>query len=71
MALARAFGQCLSFFDGFVALARWEGSLKEGRGTMKPANAGEAAFGLGSRFEGQKGSNPEELIGAALAGLFN
>ena len=53
------------------ASARWEGSLKEGRGTMKPANAGEASFGLGSRFEGQKGSNPEELIGAALAGCFS
>lgn len=53
------------------ASAHWEGSLKEGRGNMKPANAGEAPFGLGSRFEGQKGSNPEELIGAALAGCFS
>jgi lipoyl-dependent peroxiredoxin len=53
------------------ASAHWEGSLKEGRGTMKPANAAEAAFGLGSRFEGQKGSNPEELIGAALSGCFS
>jgi osmotically inducible protein OsmC len=38
---------------------------------MKPANAAEAQFGLASRFEGQKGSNPEELIGAALAGCFS
>jgi lipoyl-dependent peroxiredoxin len=53
------------------ASARWEGGLKDGRGTMKPANAGEAVFGLGSRFEGQKGSNPEELIGAALSGCFS
>lgn len=53
------------------ASAHWEGSLKEGRGSMKPANAAEAPFGLASRFEGQKGSNPEELIGAALAGCFS
>jgi osmotically inducible protein OsmC len=53
------------------ASARWEGSLKEGRGVMKPANAPEAPFSLGTRFEGQKGSNPEELIGAALAGCFS
>lgn len=53
------------------ASAQWQGSLKDGRGTMKPANAAEASFGLGSRFEGQKGSNPEELIGAALAGCFS
>lgn len=53
------------------ASAHWEGNLKDGRGSMKPANAGEATFGLASRFEGQKGSNPEELIGAALAGCFS
>jgi osmotically inducible protein OsmC len=52
------------------ASARWEGSLKEGKGVMKPANAGDVSFSLGTRFEGQKGSNPEELIGAALAGCF-
>jgi osmotically inducible protein OsmC len=53
------------------ASARWEGSLKEGRGVMKPANAPEASFSLGTRFEGQKGSNPEELVGASLAGCFS
>jgi lipoyl-dependent peroxiredoxin len=53
------------------ASAHWEGSLKDGRGSMKPANAAEAPFGLASRFEGQKGSNPEELIGAALSGCFS
>ena len=31
----------------------------------------EAAFSAGSRFEGQEGSNPEELVGAALAGCFS
>ncbi len=53
------------------ASGTWEGSLKDGKGTMKPANAGEVPFSLGTRFEGQKGSNPEEMIGAALAGCFS
>jgi osmotically inducible protein OsmC len=53
------------------ASARWEGTLKDGRGTMKPANASEVPFSVGTRFEGQKGSNPEEMIGAALAGCFS
>jgi osmotically inducible protein OsmC len=53
------------------ANARWEGSLKQGRGMMRPAHAPEAPFSLNSRFEGGAGSNPEELIGAALAGCFS
>jgi osmotically inducible protein OsmC len=53
------------------ASARWEGSLKDGRGVMKPANAAEVPFTLGTRFAGEKGSNPEEIIGAALAGCFS
>jgi osmotically inducible protein OsmC len=53
------------------ASAHWEGSLKEGKGGMKPANAAEVPFSLGTRFEGVKGSNPEEMIGAALAGCFS
>jgi osmotically inducible protein OsmC len=38
---------------------------------MKPAHGAEANFSVGSRFEGQPSSNPEELIGAALAGCFS
>jgi osmotically inducible protein OsmC len=38
---------------------------------MKPANAAEVPFTLGTRFAGEKGSNPEEVIGAALAGCFS
>jgi osmotically inducible protein OsmC len=53
------------------ASARWQGSLKEGQGSMKPAHGGEVGFGFNSRFEGGPGSNPEELIGAALAGCFS
>ena len=51
--------------------AQWQGGLKTGKGAMKPAHAPEAPFSLGTRFEGQQGSNPEELIGAALAGCFS
>jgi osmotically inducible protein OsmC len=53
------------------ATAQWQGGLKDGSGAMKPANAQEAKFTLGSRFEGQPASNPEELLGAALAGCFS
>lgn len=51
--------------------ARWDGGLKSGKGTMTPAHGPEAPFSAGSRFEGQQGSNPEELIGAALSGCFS
>lgn len=53
------------------ASAAWQGGLKAGKGSMKPAHAAEASFSLGSRFEGQPASNPEELLGAALAGCFS
>ncbi len=53
------------------ASAQWNGGLKDGKGSMKPEHASEANFSLGSRFEGQPGSNPEELIGAALSGCFS
>jgi osmotically inducible protein OsmC len=51
--------------------AQWTGGLKDGKGVMKPAHAPEALFTLASRFEGAPSSNPEELIGAALAGCFS
>lgn len=53
------------------AEAFWNGSLKDGTGAMKPAHAAEVPFSLKTRFEGQPGSNPEEMIGAALAGCFS
>jgi osmotically inducible protein OsmC len=53
------------------ASARWEGSLKEGRGSMKPAHGSEVPFTVATRFQGAQGSNPEEMIGAALAGCFS
>ncbi len=53
------------------ASSTWMGTFKAGRGAMKPANGPEVPFSVGTRFEGTKGSNPEELIGAALAGCFS
>ena len=52
--------------------AVWEGTLKQGKGTMKlGSGAYEGAYSFSSRFEEGKGTNPEELIGAAEAGCFS
>lgn len=52
--------------------AAWEGSLKEGKGTMRlGSGAWEGPFSFHTRFEDSPGTNPEELIGAALAGCFS
>jgi osmotically inducible protein OsmC len=52
--------------------AAWEGTLKGGKGTMKVGSgAYEGPFSFMSRFENGNGTNPEELIGAALAGCFS
>jgi osmotically inducible protein OsmC len=53
------------------ASAEWNGTLKAGKGTMKPGHGAEVTFSFGSRFEDQADSNPEEMIGAALAGCFS
>jgi osmotically inducible protein OsmC len=51
--------------------AVWQGTLKEGSGTMKLASGTyEGPFTFASRFESGKGTNPEELIGAAHAGCY-
>lgn len=54
------------------AEAVWEGSLKDGKGTMKfGSGAFEGAYSFSSRFEEGTGTNPEELIGAAHAGCYS
>ena len=54
------------------ASAVWEGSLPQGKGTIKLASgAFEGAYSFGSRFEEAAGTNPEELIAAAHAGCFS
>ena len=54
------------------ASAVWQGGLKDGKGTVS-ADSGVLAnvpYNFGMRFEGAKGTTPEELIAAAHAGCF-
>ena len=56
-----------------TAKAHWEGNLKEGKGTLTtPSGVLENTnYSFKSRFEeGEKGTNPEELLAAAHAGCF-
>jgi osmotically inducible protein OsmC len=53
-----------------TASALWNGTLKEGKGTMK-YGAYEGAYSYVSRFETGAGTNPEELVGAAHAGCYS
>ena len=52
--------------------ASWKGGLKDGRGSITTESGALQAYpyGFASRFEGQKGTNPEELLGAAHAACF-
>lgn len=53
--------------------AEWTGSVKEGHGTVSTQSGVLKAspYGFRTRFEGEPGTNPEELIGAAHAGCFS
>jgi osmotically inducible protein OsmC len=54
------------------AEASWNGTLKEGSGNMKVGSGlFDVPFSFGTRFGDESGTNPEELIGAALAGCFS
>ena len=54
-----------------TAEATWSGSLQEGNGNIKlGSGAYDGPFSFASRFESGTGTNPEELIGGALAGCF-
>lgn len=51
-----------------TASAVWEGGLKSGRGHFKAGSGGfEGDYSFPTRFEGARGTNPEELIAAAHA----
>src|SRR5580704_11803898 len=52
--------------------AAWQGGLKDGKGSISTESGAlkEYPYGFAARFEGQKGSNPEELIAAAHASCF-
>jgi lipoyl-dependent peroxiredoxin len=54
------------------ASAFWEGSLVEGKGRVRTeSNAVDTNYSYAKRFGDEKGTNPEELIGAAHAGCFS
>ena len=55
-----------------TASAAWSGGLKDGKGSISTESGALAAYpyGFAARFEGKKGTNPEELLGAAHAGCF-
>jgi osmotically inducible protein OsmC len=55
-----------------TASARWAGGLKDGKGAISLESGAmkDYPYGFAARFEGQKGTNPEELLGAAHAGCF-
>ncbi len=53
------------------AKAGWNGDLKGGKGQINFGGRFEQPFSFGTRFEEAPGTNPEELIGGALAGCFS
>jgi osmotically inducible protein OsmC len=55
------------------ASAVWQGGLKDGRGTVSTESGvlSNTAYSFSTRFENEKGTNPEELVGAAHAGCFS
>ena len=54
------------------ASASWDGSLKEGTGKMAlGSGAFEGNFSFNTRMGDEPGTNPEELLGAALAGCYS
>ncbi len=56
-----------------TASAHWAGDLKSGKGQITTGSGAlnKLPYDFRKRFEGEKGSNPEELIGAAHAGCFS
>lgn len=52
--------------------AQWQGGIKDGKGSLSTQSGALQGYpyGFASRFEGQAGSNPEELLAAAHAGCF-
>jgi osmotically inducible protein OsmC len=54
------------------ASAVWNGSLKEGKGTISTDSGvlSTTPYSFATRFENGRGTNPEELIAAAHAGCF-
>jgi osmotically inducible protein OsmC len=54
------------------ATAAWRGGLKDGKGALTTDSGvlSNTPYSYTTRFENEKGTNPEELIAAAHAGCF-
>ncbi|SHJ22516.1 osmotically inducible protein OsmC [Arenibacter nanhaiticus] len=54
------------------ANANWKGGGKEGKGTLSTESSvlDKTPYSFNTRFEDGVGTNPEELIGAALSGCY-
>jgi len=55
------------------AAATWIGGPKEGRGELRSESGtlANSRYSFDARFENGRGTNPEELIGAAHAGCYS
>lgn len=55
------------------ANAAWRGALKDGKGSFSVDSGvlSNVGYSFAQRFEQEKGTNPEELIAAALASCFS
>jgi len=55
------------------ASAVWNGSLKQGKGTVSTDSGvlSKSPYSFATRFESSPGTNPEELVAAAHAGCFS
>src|SRR3954468_13475912 len=55
------------------ATANWQGTGKEGKGNLTTQSGvlNKTPYAFNTRFENEKGTNPEELIAAAHAGCFS
>jgi len=55
------------------ASAIWQGGLKDGKGSVSTESGvlAQTPYSFSTRFEGERGTNPEELIAAAHAGCFS
>ena len=53
--------------------AHWSGDIKRGKGTVSTESGvlNQQPYGFNTRFEGENGTNPEALIGAAHAACFS
>lgn len=53
------------------ASAKWEGGLKDGKGSFTGKTGLGGQYSFSSRFENGTGSNPEELLAAAEAACYS